>query len=85
MHLPPKQHSITTKKMSIFRSFITCTPCEISLGLKSAGHITSIKEMSNTYRVLVSNLEGKRSLGKPKHGWEKNIKINLNQTSLVLH
>jgi hypothetical protein len=52
--------------------------------MKQAGHVTRITEMSNTNRVLVRKLEGKRSLGRPKHGWEKNIKINLNQNFLIL-
>jgi hypothetical protein len=29
------------------------------------------------YRVLVGRPEGKRPLGRPRHGWEDNIKIDL--------
>jgi hypothetical protein len=33
----------------------------------------------NAYRVLVGKPE-KRSLGKPRHGWEGNIKMDLEET-----
>jgi hypothetical protein len=29
------------------------------------------------YRVLVGKPEGKRSLGRPRNGWEDNIKMDL--------
>jgi hypothetical protein len=31
------------------------------------------------YRVLVGKPEGKRPLGRPRHRWEDNIKINLQE------
>jgi hypothetical protein len=33
--------------------------------------------MRNAYKVLVGKPEGKRPLGKPRHRWEGNIKIDL--------
>jgi hypothetical protein len=33
----------------------------------------------DVYRVLVVKPEGKRPLGKPRHRWEDNIKINLQE------
>ena len=32
-----------------------------------------------TYRVLVWKPEGKRALGTPRHGWECNIKMDLQE------
>ena len=29
------------------------------------------------YRVLVGNLEGRKSLGRPRHKWKDNIKMDL--------
>jgi hypothetical protein len=29
------------------------------------------------YRVLVGRLEGRRQLGRPRRGWEDNIKMDL--------
>jgi hypothetical protein len=31
------------------------------------------------HRVLVGKLEGKRPLGRPRHRWEDNIKMNLEE------
>ena len=31
------------------------------------------------HRVLVGNPEGKRPLGRPRHRWEDNIKVNLQE------
>jgi hypothetical protein len=31
------------------------------------------------YRVLVGNPEGKKPLGRPKHRWEDNIKMTLQE------
>jgi hypothetical protein len=34
-------------------------------------------EKRNAYRILVGNPEGKRPLGRPRHMWVDNIKMNL--------
>jgi hypothetical protein len=34
------------------------------------------------YRVLVGRAEGKRSLGRPRHRWEDNIKMDLRETGI---
>jgi hypothetical protein len=31
------------------------------------------------YRVLVGTLEGRRPLGRPRHGWMDNIKMDLQE------
>jgi hypothetical protein len=36
-------------------------------------------EERNIYRVLVGKSEGKRPLGRPRHRWEDNIKMNLQE------
>jgi len=36
-------------------------------------------ERRGVHRVLVGKLEGKRPLGRPRHIWEDNIKINLQE------
>ena len=33
----------------------------------------------NAYRVLVGKPEGKRPLGRPRHRWEDNIKMDLRE------
>ena len=42
-----------------------------------AGHIARTEQSRNAYRVLVGKPEGKRPLGRPKHRWEDNIKMDL--------
>jgi hypothetical protein len=34
-------------------------------------------ETMNAYRILVGKPEGKKPLGRPRHRWVDNIKINL--------
>jgi hypothetical protein len=34
---------------------------------------------NSTYRVLVGKSEGKRQLGRPRHSWENNIKVCINE------
>jgi hypothetical protein len=34
-------------------------------------------ESRGAYRVLVGKPEGRRALGRPRHRWEDNIKIDL--------
>jgi hypothetical protein len=36
-------------------------------------------EMTGAYRVLVGKPEGKRPLERPRHRWEYNIKIDLQE------
>jgi hypothetical protein len=36
-------------------------------------------EKRHAYRVLVENSEGKRPLGRPRRGWDDNIKIDLRE------
>jgi hypothetical protein len=37
----------------------------------------------NTYKILVGKREGKRPLGRPRHRWVDNIKIDLRELGLV--
>ena len=36
-------------------------------------------ERRGVYRILVGKPEGKRPLGRPRHRWEDNIKMNLQE------
>jgi hypothetical protein len=48
----------------------------------SSGIIRIMKSRRNTYSLLVGKPEGKRSLGRPRHRWIDNIKMNLLETGL---
>jgi hypothetical protein len=45
--------------------------------MRWAGHVACMGERRGVYRVLVGKPEGKRPLGRPKHRWEENIKMDL--------
>jgi hypothetical protein len=34
-------------------------------------------ELRNVYTILIGKREGKRSLGRPRHGWDNTIKMDL--------
>jgi len=42
-----------------------------------AGHMTRMGEDTVVYRVLLVKLEGRRPLGRPRHGWVYNIWMEL--------
>ena len=42
-------------------------------------HVACMGERRGVYSVLVGKPEGKRPLGRPRHRWEHNIKINLQE------
>jgi hypothetical protein len=45
--------------------------------MRWAGHVWG--ERRGVYRVLVGKPEGKRPLGRPRHRWEDNINIGLQE------
>jgi len=59
-----------------------CIPTFIVRVIKSrrmrwAGHVAHMGEGRGVYRVLVGKPEGRRPLGKPRHRWENNIRMDL--------
>jgi hypothetical protein len=66
------------------RSLMICTPHPYSSGDKIkkneiGGACSAYAESRSVYRVLVGKFEGKRPLGRPRHIWEDNIKIDLQE------
>ena len=47
--------------------------------MRWVGHVTRMGESRGVYRVLAGNPEGKKPLGRPKRGWEDNIKMDLQE------
>jgi len=45
--------------------------------IRWVGYVARMGERSGVYRVLVRELEGKRSLGRPSRRWQDNIKMDL--------
>ena len=50
-----------------------------SIRLRWAGHVARMEQFRNAYRVLVGKPESKRPLGRPRHKWEDNIKMDLKE------
>jgi len=44
--------------------------------MRWAGHTVRMKEVKNTYNILVGQIEGKGPLGSPKHNCEDNIRMD---------
>jgi len=57
------------------------TPVRVSKSseMRWEGHLTLIQESRAVYRGLVGKPEGKKQLGRPKHRWVDNIKIDLQE------
>jgi hypothetical protein len=50
--------------------------------LRWAGHVERMGEMRNAYRMLVRKAEGKVPLGRPRHRWVDNIKMDRREIGL---
>ena len=51
----------------------------LSRQLSWAGHVARMEQSRNAYRVLVGKREEKRPLGRLRHRWEDNIKMDLKE------
>ena len=47
--------------------------------MRWAGHEARMGERRGVYRVLVGKHEGKRLIRRPRHRWEDNIKMDLQE------
>jgi hypothetical protein len=45
--------------------------------MRLAGHLARMGETRNAYRLLVGKPEGEKPLGRPRHRWVDNIKMDL--------
>ena len=47
--------------------------------MRWVGHVLHMGERRGIYTILVGKPEAKRPLGRPRHRWEDNIKIDLQE------
>jgi hypothetical protein len=47
--------------------------------MRLAGHVAQMGEKRSVYRLLVGKPEGKRPLGRPKHRWVDNNRMDLGE------
>jgi hypothetical protein len=45
--------------------------------MRWTGHVARMGPKRNAYRILVGKQEGKRPLGRSRHRWKDNIKMDL--------
>jgi hypothetical protein len=50
-----------------------------SRSMRRAGHVARMGEERDVYRVLVGKPEGKRRLGRSRHRWEDNIRMDFQE------
>jgi hypothetical protein len=50
--------------------------------IRWAGHVAQMGEKRNVYRLSVAKPEGKRPVGRPRHRWIDNIKMDLLEMGL---
>ena len=50
--------------------------------MRWAGHVARMGEERGAYRVLVGKQEGKRPLGRPRHRWVDNIRMDLQEVGM---
>jgi len=51
--------------------------------MRWAGHVACMGEEKRMYRVLVEKPEGRRPLGRPRHRWVDNIRLDLQEVGYV--
>jgi hypothetical protein len=51
----------------------------ILIYMRWAGHVARVGERGGVYRVLVGKHEGERLLGRPRHRWEDNIMMDIQE------
>jgi hypothetical protein len=60
-----------------------CSPSIIriikSRRMRLARHVAGMGEKTNAHRILMEKPEGKRPLGRPRHRWADNIRIDLRE------
>jgi len=47
--------------------------------MRFAGHVACMGEERGVYRVLVGKLDGQRPLGRPRHRWVDNSRMDLKE------
>ena len=48
-----------------------------------AGHITRMVEGRSAFKMLTGKPTGKRLLGRPRHRWEDNIRMDLKEIDII--
>ena len=50
--------------------------------LRWAGHVARMEEGKSAFKILTGKPTGKRPLGRPRHRWEDNIRMDLKEIGI---
>ena len=50
--------------------------------MRWAGHVARMEEGRSVFKILTGKPAGKRPLGRPRHRWEDNIRMVLEEISI---
>jgi hypothetical protein len=82
----PKRDEVTgewrrlhNEELNVLYSSPNIIPVIKSRRMRWAGHVAHIGEGRGAYRILVGRPEGRRPLGRPRHRWEDDIKMDLQE------
>jgi hypothetical protein len=83
----PKRDGVTGRWRKLYNEELHnlySSPCIIikSRRMRWAGHVARIGEKRNVYRLLVGKPDGKSPLGRLRHRWMDNIKMDLLEIGL---
>jgi hypothetical protein len=79
----PKRGEVTRERRGYIRRGFVISIHQIifrfnkSRRMSWAGNVARLGERKGAYRVLVGKPQAKRPLGRPRHRWDNNIKMNL--------
>jgi hypothetical protein len=84
---PKREEDISWRKLHNDDLHSLCSSPNIVRVIKSrrmrwVGHMARMGEGRGVYRVLVGRPKGKRPLGRPRHRWEDNIKLDLRKIGI---
>jgi hypothetical protein len=79
--LDPKWRKTDHGENFIMINFIACI-LYLTMRMRWAGHVACMREGKGVYRVLGGRPERKRPLGRPRHRWEDNIKMDLREIGI---
>ena len=82
----PKRYKVTGEWRKLHKEELNdlyCSPnivqVKTSRRMRWAGHVACMGERRGIYKVMVGKSEEKRPLGRPRHIWEDNIKMDLQE------
>jgi len=82
----PKKNEATGESKKLHNEELNDLYCSLNIArviksrrMRWAGHVARMGEGRGVYRALVGKPEGKGPLGRPRHRWEDNIKMDFQE------